>query len=470
MKKQTVSRRNSIKSIGASGVSLIALSGSAESSGSKPKQINTKKPADYREKIFNKVFSTPLIDTHEHIIEEKGRFIGNKHPHVRSDDWSMVLSHYLDSDLRVAGMTEKEYKDFFSGDGDPLQKWKIIEPYWPYVKNTGYGLAVTITLKELYGVDELSSNTVGIIQKGYENVRKPGFYKYILRDICNIESCQVNNLEGKTFIESSMPDLLMQDISIVGMFSVSDFKSLSEPSGINVTNISDWYRVIDWWFDKYGDKATAVKSQNAYARDINYYDVPAETAGKIFKNKIENRQITEQEQKMLEDHLFWYSVKKATACNLPVKLHTGYYAGFGYMPLSRLINNPGSATDLCKNAPDTRFVFMHICYPYYEEMIAAAKHWPNAYIDMCWSWILNPLAAKDFLKKYIVTAPLNKILTFGGDYIPVEPVTGHAKIARNGIAQALCELVDENLISVDDAIESTDIIMNRNARKIFRLS
>ena len=113
---------------------------------------------------------------------------------------------------------------------------------------------------------------------------------------------------------------------------------------------------------------------------------------------------------------------------------------------------------------------MHICYPYYEELLAVAKHYTNAYVDMCWSWIINPVAAKDFLKKYLVTAPANKILTFGGDYIYVEPVLGHAMIARQGIALALSELVEEGWLSLADAMELVDPIMHGNARRIFRLA
>ena len=79
------------------------------------------------------------------------------------------------------------------------------------------------------------------------------------------------------------------------------------------------------------------------------------------------------------------------------------------------------------------------------------------------------MAAKDFLKKYLVTAPANKILTFGADYIPVEPVAGHAKIARHGIALALSELVEEGWMSSDRALELVEPLMNGNARRIFDL-
>jgi hypothetical protein len=88
---------------------------------------------------------------------------------------------------------------------------------------------------------------------------------------------------------------------------------------------------------------------------------------------------------------------------------------------------------------------------------------------MCWSWIINPVAAKDFLKKFLVTAPANKILTFGGDYIPVEPVVGHAAVARRGIALALSELVEEGWLTLPDAMDLIDPIMHNNARQLFNL-
>jgi predicted TIM-barrel fold metal-dependent hydrolase len=160
-----------------------------------------------------------------------------------------------------------------------------------------------------------------------------------------------------------------------------------------------------------------VKSQHAYSRDIDYARVPPEQAAPVFERVMSGERVSGEERKRLEDHLFWQAVDEAAKAGLPVKLHTGYYAGRDSMPLHRLIHNAGSATELCRLAPQATFVFMHICYPYYEEILAAAKQHTNACIDLCWAWIINPIASKDFLKKYLMTAPANKILTFGGDYI-----------------------------------------------------
>ena len=420
--------------------------------------------------IDGKVMRTALVDTHEHLIEERGRLNGTDHPRVKSDDWSLLLSHYLNSDMLTAGMPQKDHDAFFDPGIDPVDKWQRLKPVWPFVKNTGYGQAIRHSIRALYGVEDLSDESVVKVARGYEKVRRPGFYRDILVRRANILSCQVNSLEGTPFMETSQPLLLMQDISIVGMFAGPAIGLYSEPAGIQVTSLDDWYDVLEWWFARYGPYAVAVKTQNAYSRDIDYERVSRAEAEPAFTKVLKDRSLNGAERKKLEDHLFWIAVELATEHDLPVKLHTGYYAGQNRMPLTRVGRNPGSACELCRAAPETRFVFMHIGYPYYEEMIALAKQYSNAHIDMCWSWIINPVAAKDFLKKYLVTAPANKIFPFGGDYVPVEPVLGHAMMVRQGIAQALNELVRERWLSEEDALELVEPIMHRNAERLFSLA
>jgi hypothetical protein len=100
-------------------------------------------------------------------------------------------------------------------------------------------------------------------------------------------------------------------------------------------------------------------------------------------------------------------------------------------------------------------------------MLAVAKHYTNAYVDMCWSWIINPVSAKEFLKKFIVTVPYNKLIVFGGDYRIAESTVGHAILTRNGIIQALNELVNEEFLSQDDALGLVEPLLRGNCYEIF---
>ncbi len=367
---------------------------------------------DVQASLRERVESTPFVDTHEHLIEEESRLSGES-DRITANDWSFLVGHYLDSDMTTCGMPKVDHDAFFSAETDPIRKWELLEPYWPRIRNTGYAQAVEIAVQRLYGVEGLSRETVARVQDGYEKGIRPGLYKRVLSEVARIESCQVNSLESP-FSESAQPTLLMQDISILGMHMGPDIDAYSARPGIQVRDLADWHSVIDWWFETYGPYAVAVKTQAAYSRNIDFADVPAEDVESTFKKILSSDPVDPPEEKRLQDHLFWYSARKATEHDLPVKVHTGYYAGDNHMPMGRLQGNVNAASDLCRMAPDTRFVFMHINYPFYEDLIAVAKHYTNCYIDMCWAWILSPVAATRFLMQYLVTAPANKVLTFGG--------------------------------------------------------
>lgn len=467
----SLSRRAALTRLGAAGVAAATLGAVTRPAADRPAspRRSTSRSSDARQLIAERVRRTPLIDTHEHLLEESDRLQGTKHPRVPCDDWALLFSHYLNSDLLVGGMPPADLERFLSPKIDPPDKWPLLAPHWPAVKHTGYAQAVRIAIRELYGVEELSAATIAKVQAGYEKTRRAGFYQRILCNGAHIESCQVNCLTGEAFKESHSPTLLMQDLSIVGMFAGPNFGQYAPATGIQVHDLSDWHRVMDWWFDRYARYAVAVKSQHAYSRDLDYARVPPEKAAPVFRRALDQETVSADDRKLLEDHLFWYAVDQATQHDLPVKLHTGYYAGQNSMPLGRLARNAASAAELCRLAPATKFVFMHIGYPFYEDLLAVAKQWSNAYVDMCWSWIINPIAAKDYVKKHLVTAPINKLLPFGGDYLPVEPVLGHAAMARRGLARALWELVEEDWLTLDEALEVIEPIQRGTARGLFQI-
>jgi len=472
MKDKGVSRRSALKTMSVIGASSLFGAETAAGKQEIIKYTDTKGSlSDVRKAIHKKVFQTPFVDTHEHLPEEKERLAGQGHPRLKSDDWTVLFSLGLSADMEVSGMPRVVKDRFFSPDVDPLEKWRLLEPYWPFIKNDGYGLTVRKTIKRLYDVDDLSNETIKKVQKSYQKVRQAGFYNHILRELSNIESCQVDT-QMPPFVESDMPSFLMHDIDITAMVDIRDIPAISKPAGISVLSLSDWHKVIDWWFYKYGRYAVAIKSANAYKRDIDFDRVDAEKVEGLFKKKLDGQELSETEKKALEDHIFWYAVDKATELNLPVKIHTGYLSDVNTMPLGRVAQHPALASKLCYMQRDkaTRFVFFHICYPYYEPMIALVKQYSNAYVDMCFSWMMNPVSAKEFLKKFLVAAPANKIFTFGGDLRAVEMVLGHSTLAREGIVLAMSELVEEGWLSLDDALNLVEPVMHGNARRVFDLS
>lgn len=422
-----------------------------------------------RQNVKRLVDSIPLADTHEHICEEKLRL--DPSDRWRLDDFGVLFSHYADSDVTVAGMPGKDFEKVMSRGVPWEEKWKLLKPYYEKSRNTGYLMSVRQTVQKLYGEEDLNDSTIKRINEKVHALIKPGYYGHVLKEVAHVDHCQVNTLHQGMFCETAHTDLLLQDIGTPGLINQWwDKKKWQEMLGIEVKTVEDYHKVIDAVFAKYGPRAVATKNQMNYQRRLDYADVKADEIRACFERVLSGGEKSNaQETKAIQDHLFHYCIEKANEYKLPVKLHAGYYAGENGMPLSRLMYNGADMCDLLKLHRNTPYVFMHINYPYQHELIAVCKHYTNAHADMCWAWIINPAASVRFLKEFLMAAPVNKILTFGGDYVTVEPVVGHAAIARQGIAQAISELVEEGWMPEGDVEYVARRIMVENARELFRV-
>ncbi len=293
------------------------------------------------EEIRALIDATPFVDTHEHLFEESKRIKAlegaNADPlPVAAPDIGLLFSHYSDSDLESAGMNPAATQRLFSYDVEPCEKWKMIEPYYRSAYHTGYLQSVRESVRALYGEDDLTARNVDAISERIRARIKPGFYGPILREAANLEHAQINNLDAPIFMETEQPNLLCQDMNIKVLSTDLDVKTVSGMANREVTDLKDWHEIIDWCFATYGPRAIAIKSTAAYRRRLDYAQVGADDAAPLFKRYLKDKDnLYKPEYKPLQDHLFNYCVRKAIEYNLPLKLHTGYYAHSGRMPLQQ---------------------------------------------------------------------------------------------------------------------------------------
>lgn len=467
---KNINRRNFLGLTGST-LSLGMVSGANSSSAT-----DTDFPNLSRELVSNihgLIQQTPFVDTHEHLPSESER-IANKEnrKETPAPDFSMLFSQYADSDLRVSGLSRDDYKKFISWELSPKDKWKIIAPFYERCRNTGYLLSIRESVQALYGVEDIREDNCEVISQQMKNQIQPGFYRRILRDVANIEYSQVNCLHSGTFRESEpASDLICFDISTVGIASsISKIEKLNKFADKQIKTLKDAHKTIEHIFEKFGPKAIAVKDQSAYDRRLLYENVKDKDIDAIFKKFVQNpSSLKSEELKAIQDNLFRKCLQCATEYKLPIKLHTGYLAGHNSMDLYRVRDNLCDLVQLIKDFPNTTFVLMHITYPYQHELIALCKQYHNVYADMCWSWIIDPASATRFLKEFLTTAPAHKIFTFGGDYIPVELVPGHARIARKGISLAIAQLLQEGWLKESESPALIQRIMNGNAHETFDL-
>src|SRR5579883_745260 len=361
--------------------------------------------------------ATPFVDTHEHLLEERTRLAGpGAHRLQPCVDAALLFCHYAKDDLWSAGMPAVEQERFFSPTVDPADKWAILEPHWRRARHTGYLRAVAESIRLLFGIEHVDSLRFVEVSEEMSRRARPGFYRRLIHDVAGVETCQVNSLET-TFCETQYPELLQQDLSLIAFSTGLDrsiLDNFGQLSGLPTATLDDWHQVIEWAFATYGPRADAVKSQAAYQRRLNYAAVSAEEARPLFACLVKGEPLTGAQRQALEDHLMRFCIDQAEKARLPVKLHCGYYAGSDRMPLERVRQNAGDLCPLLADFPRVTFVLMHIGYPYQDEYIALAKHYHNVVVDLCWAWIVSPLACMRFVKEFLLAAPSNKLLTFGG--------------------------------------------------------
>src|SRR6476659_5712383 len=78
-----------------------------------------------------------VIDTHEHILPESERT-------RQRVDFFTLAGHYAIDDLSSSGLPTADRALLEKPDVPAAKKWSVFEPYWRYVRRTGYGEALQI--------------------------------------------------------------------------------------------------------------------------------------------------------------------------------------------------------------------------------------------------------------------------------------------------------------------------------------
>jgi len=416
-----------------------------------------------RDEILELLKNVPLADTHEHLLNEKDRI--EKGP----KDIGIFFTQYLDAEWELCGMPTEEVEKLRDPGISALEKWRIVKPYYKLIRNNAYGQMIRRSLNILYGIDDFSDENIENIQSSIEQSIQPGYYKKIL-ELCKIDHCQVNALDAPLY---RPPDIksMYGDLCVTTLCSNLDINIVEKLLGKKVRSLKNLTDAIDLVFELHGKDAIAIKNQAAYTRALHFArweDAVVEHSFDFCLRKKWN--VEAGERKPLEDHLTHYTIKKAFEYCLPYKFHTGMTAGCNSTLFYTVRDHAADCAYLCTEHPDVNFIFMHMMYPYQHEALALAKQYPNAYIDMCWSWMVNPMAAIQFLKEAITSIPLHKILLFGGDVSYIELLPGHVDMARQGVAQALYELVNEKWLKIEDIQPLIERLFTGNAKSLFNIN
>jgi predicted TIM-barrel fold metal-dependent hydrolase len=151
----------------------------------------------------------------------------------------------------------------------------------------------------------------------------------------------------------------------------------------------------------------------------------------------------------------------AGAHDVPVQMHLGTGIIRGSHPLK--------AAGLIEAHPRTRFLLMHLAYPWSRDLLGMAFVYRNIWIDLTWSLLLSPSHFKLALHEAIEMLPNESRMMIGGDNWHVEETYGTMKLARQLIGEVLEEKVSAGYFQVEDAQRLAAKILRDNAIAFFKL-
>lgn len=420
------------------------------------------------DELLEYISGLTIVDTHEHLPHrETAR-------HTPTDVLQEYLRIYFGRDLLSAGLPPADYAKVMESSLSIEEKWRLVEPYWASVRHTGYGQALDLSVRELYGIEEINGDTIVRLDNAFQASLQPGHFRRVLQEKSRI---RVGLLDSHLDCDPEFfRSVIRLDHFILPQYG-HQIAEIEANTGITITGLDDWLAACESSLENALKKgAVALKSGLAYQRSLFYEPTTYSAAQADFIELIRQKRspdwVTHVSHafsvgRHLQDYMMHFILRLANQRHLTFQFHTGLQEGIGNrVPDS----DPSLLTNLFLQYPDVKFDLFHIGYPYQHVVSALAKNFPHVFIDMCWAHIISPPASIHALMEWLESVPVNKISAFGGDYCFVDGVYGHQLLARRSVAKALAAKVDNGLFDVAEAQRIAKMLLHDNPMRIFNLA
>ncbi len=412
--------------------------------------------------LVHRILEIPLCDTHEHLRRHYD--LGPE----RIDILVSLFENYVTADLVVAGADAGAVTNLTNPTaGTVADRFRAVVPAWQKCCHTGYGEAVRLIAEHFYDLAELTPESLEAAQAEHAQLIETRTRHQILQQDAGLDHVQIDDFTVDINPDEENPNFFLYDISLHKLVKgTPDMEELTRLTGVEIRNLSDLQSALEAVFVLGAQEAVACKTQHAYDRTLTWQRRERSDAAIVLDRYLKAPStVSTADKLLLGDWCLAQCATLAAAHDLPIKIHTGYYAGHSRMPLDFI-----SCRHLCgllATHPDTRFVLMHNSYPYAEELVALAKHYPNVYIDMCWAWSINPFNAATLLRSAIHAVPLHKVFVFGGDTTWPFAAYAYAMQARWWLTHTLQQEIQDGFLQEKEALHLAERVMMKNQLDCF---
>jgi len=424
-------------------------------------------------RIHDYIDNIAIIDTHEH-------FSGNEIEDSRETDFFRKFTMvYPQADLITAGMPMEAYAQLLDISIPVMERWNLVEPYWKKSRFTGHMRCVELAVKEVYGIEEISRDTIEEIDRCLKEQAGKETYKDVFRNKYHIATVLLDHPLSLNADQGYFSPVTRVDPFIMPHCHNEDYwwvKDLREQGQLDsLEKLVAALKAHMYGAAQRG--AVAFKMGLADVRPLQFEKASFEDARKAYdrickrswinRGDMYNNGETPVREPALENYMMHCVLSILRELKLPLQIHTGMparnYDIIGY-------SNPELLNSLFMDYWDVQFDLFHIGYPYQHVMGTLANSFPNVYIDMCWAHIASPVASVRCIREWVASVPEHKVLGFGGDYGHKEIVAGHRRLALQNIAAAMEACVNDGILSVQKAKHTAKAFLYDNPAELFKIA
>lgn len=361
--------------------------------------------------------------------------------------------------------------------------------FWPKMRVTGYGRAVTLTSRELFGLEYAPENFDAITEALQDSIRgrsaEEVYHYFVHEKAHNRWTIQDGKFRCDTkdaLKEGQFPDSYRFAFRFDALLDITDAQPIDTLECFldrSIHTLEQLVSGVNEAIDRFRatGKLAALKIGMAYRRDLTVFD-PTRAEAEAAFNRIRSRKafwdgvqqntgaLDAAAGRALGDFLFHALVQRAADEDLPVQIHTGYLAGnWGSLAGTKALN----LIPIFDKYRNVRFDLFHASWPWASELGAIAKNYPNVWADMCWAWAMNPTECARALSEWLDGVPFNKIFAYGADTGLPWCNVGYSLQAKIGIARVLEEKIEAGYMDEATAREVASAIMLENGEEFYRL-
>jgi predicted TIM-barrel fold metal-dependent hydrolase len=344
---------------------------------------------------------------------------------------------------------------------------------WERCKHTGFGEVGQWVARECYGMEEITVEGVKATAAANRALRRPGERLRILKEGANLDYVQIDAPGWGARPENEQADeagrrtgFFRHDMSWSNPCAGRvDPKELFDETRIEVRDLKTLGEAFAAIFARYAPGCVAIKSAHVYWRPLAWTERPDADAERALQAKLAGRELTAEDQVCLGDWCWSRGAELAADYGLPFKIHTGILGGYDYCDLRQ--TRVADLAPLLAKHRRTRFLMLHIAFPYEHELMALCRHYVNCYADMACAWSVDSQGSAEFVRGMIHTAPINKLFVFGADMLWPNQTAACAAQARQGLTRALDAEVREGCLPEKQAMRLATRVMRENQQECF---